>query len=187
MQQIIAQAHQSLGRSDGLVNLRNQEISALNSRLALRDETISDLGEQIAKLEDEAAEYAETKKLHYEALSEEIRGRKSTEAHELRWQQEISNLKSELEDAKATILALGDKNRELERGYSFKPNPVESALRLEIGELRSQLADLQQKSGPASELPEPADLLNQLKGRRKKSKVDLADVATILKILEGEQ
>ncbi|WP_333213238.1 hypothetical protein [Microcoleus sp. S36b_A4] len=35
------------------------------------------------------------------------------------------------------------------------------------------------------ELPEPAHLLNQLKGRRNKSKVELADVETILEILEG--
>ncbi|MGB3266231.1 MAG: flagellar alpha dynein [Microcoleus sp.] len=30
---------------------------------------------------------------------------------------------------------------------------------------------------------EPADLLNQLKGRRKKSKADLADMQTVLEIL----
>jgi hypothetical protein len=39
---------------------------------------------------------------------------------------------------------------------------------------------------PATELglPEAADLLNQLKGRRKKSKVELADVTAILEFLE---
>jgi chromosome segregation ATPase len=41
---------------------------------------------------------------------------------------------------------------------------------------------------PATELglPEAADLLNQLKGRRKKSKVELADVTVILEFLEGQ-
>jgi hypothetical protein len=34
------------------------------------------------------------------------------------------------------------------------------------------------------EFPEPADLLNQLKGKRKKSKAELADVATILEVLQ---
>jgi hypothetical protein len=34
------------------------------------------------------------------------------------------------------------------------------------------------------ELPEVADLLNQLKGRRNKSKVELADVTAILEFLE---
>ena len=36
-----------------------------------------------------------------------------------------------------------------------------------------------------AEFPDPADLLNQLKGRRKKSKAELADVAIILEILEA--
>ena len=50
---------------------------------------------------------------------------------------------------------------------------------------RSQLSDLKQNSAPiAIELPEPADLLNKLKGKRKKSKADLADIETILEILE---
>ncbi|MEG3843737.1 hypothetical protein QT986_26320, partial [Microcoleus sp. herbarium14] len=40
-------------------------------------------------------------------------------------------------------------------------------------ELRSELSDLMQESVTASqEFPEPADLLNQLKGRRKKSRAD---------------
>ena len=52
-------------------------------------------------------------------------------------------------------------------------------------EIEAEFADLKQKSVTASELPEAADLLNQLKGKRKKSKTDLADVAAILEILEG--
>lgn len=35
----------------------------------------------------------------------------------------------------------------------------------------------------AFELPEAATLLNQLKGRRKKSRADLADVETILELM----
>lgn len=56
-------------------------------------------------------------------------------------------------------------------------------LRLEIGNLQEQLSDLRQKSVTASEFPEPADLLNQLKGRRKKSRVDLADMEAVLDVL----
>ncbi|MEG4166294.1 MULTISPECIES: hypothetical protein [unclassified Microcoleus] len=37
-----------------------------------------------------------------------------------------------------------------------------------------------------AEFPEPADLLNQLKARRKKSRADLADVETLLEILGSE-
>ncbi|MEZ2226205.1 MAG: hypothetical protein ACBR50_07955 [Microcoleus sp.] len=34
-----------------------------------------------------------------------------------------------------------------------------------------------------AEFPEPADLLNQLKAQRKKSKADLADIEVILELL----
>ncbi|MEG4964189.1 MULTISPECIES: hypothetical protein [unclassified Microcoleus] len=40
------------------------------------------------------------------------------------------------------------------------------------------------KSATASELPEAADLLNQLKAKRKKSSVSLADVEAILEMIE---
>jgi flagellar biosynthesis chaperone FliJ len=52
-------------------------------------------------------------------------------------------------------------------------------------ELETELSELKQKSTAASKLPEAADLLNQLKTRRKKSKADLADLEVILEILES--
>ena len=53
-------------------------------------------------------------------------------------------------------------------------------------EIEAELADLKQKSATAGkDLPDAADLLNQLKARRKKSKADLLDLETILEILEG--
>ena len=36
-----------------------------------------------------------------------------------------------------------------------------------------------------AEFPEPAELLNQLKARRKKSRADLADMEAVLGIIEG--
>jgi hypothetical protein len=49
-----------------------------------------------------------------------------------------------------------------------------------------QLSDLRQKSATASkDLLEAADLLNQLKSKRKKSKADLGDLEKILEILES--
>lgn len=103
------------------------------------------------------------------------------EIEKARWQRELGDARDELADAKATMLKQADKIRELERGYSLKPNPAESRLRLEIGDLQAELeAYKQQNPAPAIELPEPADLLNQLKGRRKKSKADLADVEVLL-------
>jgi len=85
---------------------------------------------------------------------------------------QTKTLQAELFDARAIIA-------------SSKPAPAETALRLEIGELQSELADLKQKSAAARELSEAADLLNQLKAKRKKSTTTLADVETILEFLEG--
>jgi len=55
----------------------------------------------------------------------------------------------------------------------------------QLRQLLSELADLKQKSAAARELPEAADLLNQLKAKRKKSKADLTDLEAILEILES--
>jgi hypothetical protein len=52
-------------------------------------------------------------------------------------------------------------------------------------EIEAALAELKQKSAAAREFPDAADLLNQLKAKRKKSKADLTDLETILEILES--
>jgi hypothetical protein len=53
-------------------------------------------------------------------------------------------------------------------------------------EIETELSELKQKTPTAREdFPEPADLLNQLKAKRKKSKADLADLEVILEILES--
>jgi chromosome segregation ATPase len=54
----------------------------------------------------------------------------------------------------------------------------------EIEKLRSQPQELKQKSAAARELPEVADLLNQLKTRRKKSNATLGDIEEILAMIE---
>jgi hypothetical protein len=94
--------------------------------------------------------------------------------------------------------------QELEKAHADYAKVLESStcvtnkLRQEVQELRSQLAteradreeieaelaDLKQKPATASELPEAADLLNQLKAKRKKSKTDLADIEAILEMME---
>jgi hypothetical protein len=51
-------------------------------------------------------------------------------------------------------------------------------------EIEVQFSDLKQKSATASELPEAADLYNQLKAKRKKSSASLADVELILEMIE---
>ncbi|MEG3908026.1 hypothetical protein Q5691_03210 [Microcoleus sp. w1-18aA5] len=47
--------------------------------------------------------------------------------------------------------------------------------------------DSNKVSPVVAEFPEPADLLNQFKARRKKSRADLADMEVVLDILENHQ
>ncbi|MEG5031043.1 hypothetical protein QUB36_28300 [Microcoleus sp. AT8-B1] len=163
----------------------NQQLDEVTADHQQVEAQLSSLQAQLATLAADREELAQLKKEAKEAAEEVHREGRSIELEKVRWLQQLSDARAELEEAKATILKQGDKIRELERGYSLKLNPVESALRLEIAELRSQLADLEQNPAPAIDLPEPADLLNQLKGRRKKSKAELADVTAMLEILEG--
>jgi hypothetical protein len=53
-----------------------------------------------------------------------------------------------------------------------------------VRQLETKLAELKQKSAAASDLPEAADLLNQLKTKRKKSTATLADIEAILEMIE---
>jgi chromosome segregation ATPase len=157
---------------------------------------------ELGNLEAEREEITEIKKELKEATAELHREERSLELEKARWQGQISDAKSELADAKAIILAQNNKIRELERGYSFKPNPAESRLRMEIGELRSQLeaeradrkqieaqlSELKQNSAPAATLskkltPDVAIILSQLRAKRKKSPVSFADIEAILEII----
>jgi len=54
----------------------------------------------------------------------------------------------------------------------------------ELAAVQSELSDLKQKSATARELPEAAELLNQLKSKRKKSTTTLADIEAILEMIE---
>jgi hypothetical protein len=64
------------------------------------------------------------------------------------------------------------------------PNPTELALRLEIDRLQAELETCRQQPFATSKLPEAANLLNQMKAKRKKSTTSLADVELILEIIE---
>ena len=143
------------------------------------------LQNELGNLQAEREELAQLKKEAKEAAAEIHAEGRSIELEKVRWQRELSDARAELADAKATILEQGNKIRELERGYSLKPNLAERRLRLEIGELQTQLFELKQKSATASELPEAAEILNQLKAHRKKSSATLADVEKILEIIGG--
>jgi chromosome segregation ATPase len=101
-------------------------------------------------------------------------------------QNDLGNLKAENEKLKQELVdARADYAKLLESSSHIKASREK-----EISELRSQLetelAEVKQNSAAASRnLPEVADLLNQLKAKRKKSTTTLADVEKILEIMEG--
>jgi hypothetical protein len=102
---------------------------------------------------------------------------------------EVESLRQELEEAKADrakflesstyiINKLRQEVCEMTRSY------VETKL-ADREQFEAELAELKKNSATASRnLPEAADLLNQLKAKRRKSTVSLADVETLLEIIE---
>jgi chromosome segregation ATPase len=167
------------------LNEAGATVSTFKDKLEAAQAKNQRLQNELGNLQAEREELAQLKKEAKEDAAEVHREGRSIELEKVRWQRELSDARAELADAKATILNQGDKIRELERGYSFKPNPAERRLRLEIGELQAELAELKQKAAAANQdLPEAADLYNQLKTRRKKSSASLADVELILEMIE---
>jgi chromosome segregation ATPase len=180
-----------------------QEVQEVRSQL----ETEKTRGEEIwEELSDTEQALAEVRSENSELRSQLEQKRADREEPE-----DSEFLKEENEGLKRLLkkspLALGDfyvelqKLRERHRQYRLKtqaelfdaraiiagskPTPAEPALRLEIGELQTQISDLKQKTATANELPEAAEILNQLKSKRKKSKADLTDLELILEILES--
>jgi chromosome segregation ATPase len=114
-------------------------------------------------------------------LEQERADREEVEAELSELKQKSAISSKELED----IDLLKERNHQLRlKIEAEREESTEKILRLE-----SQLASAQtgnEKSAVASELPEAADLLNQLKGRRKKSRADLADIDALLGLLAAE-
>jgi len=104
-------------------------------------------------------------------------------------QNELSNLEVENEKSRADYDALLESSTVVTKKLDQEVQKLRSQLeqeRADRAEIEAELADLKQKSATVGEdLPEAADLLNQLKAKRKKSKSDLVDMEAILEILEG--
>jgi DNA repair exonuclease SbcCD ATPase subunit len=101
---------------------------------------------------------------------------------------ENEKLKQELVDARASCeKEISELRSQLEQERASREE-VEAQLTdrgEQIRQLLSELAELKQKPAAARELPEAADLLNQLKSKRKKSTTTLADLEAILEVLES--
>jgi chromosome segregation ATPase len=132
-------------------------------------------------------------RVDYDALlksSTVVTNKLREEVQEVRSQLETEKTRGEelweeLTDTEQTLVKVRSENLELKKTCS--------ELRSELADWEKKLAvalaellDLKQKSPTASKnLPEAAEILNQLKSKRKKSSATLADVERILGILEG--
>jgi hypothetical protein len=98
-----------------------------------------------------------------ETLKAKLRSQLST------WQMRLTRVENNLADTNAHLLRQYDENRKLEG---------------ELAEVRSQLSpQTAPQDSKILDWPDAADLLNQLKSKRKKSKTDLQDVEAILEML----
>ncbi len=90
----------------------------------------------------------------------------------------------ELSDTEQALAEVRSENSELKKTCAELRSQLEQE-RADREEIESEISELKQKSAAARELPEAAEILNQLKSHRKKSSATLADVEKILEILEG--
>jgi chromosome segregation ATPase len=104
---------------------------------------------------------------------------------------DTGKMQAELEDARADYAKLLESSTHITNKLKEEMARLRSQLeqeRADREEIEAELAELKQKSVTASvDLPEAADLLNQLKTRRKKSSATLADIEKILEIIEESQ
>jgi DNA repair exonuclease SbcCD ATPase subunit len=151
-------------------NLGNSQAEVTELRSQLKQER-ADREKQIEKLRSELATQTEPTPQH--KLYAEIEG--------LRERNRLLVIKSreERQALQEKISALEYRDKSQSRRLAEKQNRLD-----ELEEIEAQLSSLKQKSVAASELPEAADLLNQLKTRRKKSTATLADIEAILEMIE---
>jgi regulator of replication initiation timing len=100
----------------------------------------------------------------------------------------IGLLTKELQDSKTSYEALLESSTYVTNKLQLEVQELRSQLeqeRADREQVEAKLAEVKQNSPAASRnLPEAADLLNQFKAKRKKSTVSLADVETLLDIIE---
>jgi hypothetical protein len=101
---------------------------------------------------------------------------------------EAESLRQELEEVKADRAKLLKSSTHITNKLRQEVHELRSQLETERADreqVEAELAEVKQNPGTASRnLPEAADLLNRFKTRRKKSTVSLADVETLLEIIE---
>jgi chromosome segregation ATPase len=170
-----------LGDSLELPKVDNEVAEELQNELSNLRNELSNLKAENEKLRADYDALLESSTVVTKKLGQEVQELRSQLATEKTRGEEIWE---ELSDTEQILAEVRSENSELKKTCTELRSQLEQE-RADREEIEAELADLKQKSAAASELPEAADLLNQLKTRRKKSKADLADLEVILEILEN--
>jgi len=186
--QVVEVAQDRLATLESEVAMLRQAVEALQEALPGKSE--SGDSEELPKVDNEVAEQLQNELSNLKVENEALRQKlvdvradyakllESSTAVKASREKEIAELRSELAAEKTRYAELDEQFWELHEQWD--------GCKKEVRQLEAELADLKQKSAAASkDLPEAADLLNQLKAKRKKSTTTLADLETILEILES--
>ncbi|HCV32264.1 MAG TPA: hypothetical protein DGO89_20185 [Microcoleaceae bacterium UBA9251] len=120
----------------------------------------------------------ETAKSDYDALLE------SSTRITNNLKEEVQRLRAQLDAQKADwdeLLADFENSEAVRTDLVLQVQMLQS----ELVAIRTDRPEIQEAVPTVAEFPEPADLLNRLKARRKKSRADLADMQTALDILSN--
>jgi chromosome segregation ATPase len=110
-------------------------------------------------------------------------GLSNLKAENEKLKQELGDARTEVQELRSQLEAEKKSGKEREEEFWDLHEQWESSKK-EVTGLRSELSDLKQKLDAARDFSDAADLLNQLKAKRKKSRTDLADVKAILEMIE---
>ena len=157
---------QRLVESQDTIETLNWGTEALNERLAVANQAILERDDSIESLRQELTENTR----YYAGRLNEAGATIGIFKDKLAVAQaKNQRLQNDLDNSQAQVV-------ELRLQLQKEPASRE--------EIETKLSNLKQKSATASELPEAAELYNQLKAKRKKSSVSLADVELILEMIE---
>ena len=155
----------------------------------------SDVGDtvELPKVDNEVVERLQNELSNLKAENENWRKSDFATIEQLKkgkesLRQELRSKIRQIEGQDAELLKLHERNGDL-RLKVQNLNEQLTTERADREEVETQLSDLKQNSAPASELlektlPDAATILSQLRGKRKKTPVTLADIEAILEMIE---
>jgi chromosome segregation ATPase len=176
--------HQRLAKSQDVIEALNEQLATANRTITERDDSIESLKQELA----ENTRYYTARLNEAGATLGTFKDKlEAAQAKNQQLQNDLGNSQAEVIELRSQLTAANKKisDSDEELAEQFEELKHQDA---EIENLKSELARLagenSEKSAAASELPEAADLYNQLKARRKKSKADLGDIEVLLAMIE---